>query len=145
MAAVLLSRPPGLPSSVPPGLAAVVSRALSREPLLRYPSCREFKTAFENVRIPVLPDAGAFAGGIELDALATTLRLPAALTAGTGTVLTARALRAIAVLPFTDQSPERDQGWFCEGLAEETIGALSRVPGLRVVSRASSFRFNSDN
>ena len=45
----------------------------------------------------------------------------------------------IAVLPFIDMSPERDQAYFCEGLAEELIDALTRVAGLRVVARSSSF------
>lgn len=48
---------------------------------------------------------------------------------------------SIAVLPFADLSREQDQQYFCEGVAEEIIGALSRIRGLRVVSRSSSFRF----
>jgi TolB-like protein len=54
---------------------------------------------------------------------------------------TAPELAAIAVLPFTDMSPERDQSHFCEGLAEELIGALNRVEGLRVACRSCSFKF----
>ena len=48
---------------------------------------------------------------------------------------------SVAVLPFTDLSQRRDQEYFCDGLAEELINALSRVEGLRVASRTSSFRF----
>ena len=48
---------------------------------------------------------------------------------------------AIAVLPFTDMSPGRDQDYLCEGLAEELIDALTQVDGLRVVSRSASFQF----
>jgi len=48
---------------------------------------------------------------------------------------------AIAVLPFTDMSPGRDQDYFCEGLAEELIDALTHVDGLRVAARSSSFLF----
>jgi len=44
------------------------------------------------------------------------------------------------VLPFADMSPEKDQAYFCEGIAEEILGALSKVEGLRVASRTSSFR-----
>lgn len=47
---------------------------------------------------------------------------------------------SIAVLPFSDMSQEKDQAYFCEGIAEEILNALSHVPGLRVSSRASSFR-----
>ena len=48
---------------------------------------------------------------------------------------------SIAVLPFADMSQEKDQDYFCEGLAEELIDALARLDGLRVVARTSSFRF----
>lgn len=45
----------------------------------------------------------------------------------------------VAVLPFTDLSDQQDEGYFCEGMAEEVLAALSRAPGLRLASRASSF------
>jgi len=48
---------------------------------------------------------------------------------------------AIAVLPFADMSPARDQDYLCEGLAEELIDALTHVEGLRVAARTSSFQF----
>jgi adenylate cyclase len=50
-------------------------------------------------------------------------------------------LAAVAVLPFVDMSPNRDQDYFCEGLAEELIDALTHVDGLRVAARSSSFQF----
>jgi len=52
---------------------------------------------------------------------------------------------AIAVLPFTDMSPERDQDYLCEGLAEELIDALTHVEGLRVAARTSAFQFRGDH
>ncbi len=51
---------------------------------------------------------------------------------------------SIAVLPFADMSPERDQGYFCEGVAEEILNALSNIPQLRVVARSSSFEYRDD-
>ena len=47
--------------------------------------------------------------------------------------------RSIAVLPFSDLSADRDQGYFCDGLTEELLNVLSRIPGLRVPSRTSCF------
>jgi adenylate cyclase len=53
-----------------------------------------------------------------------------------------RAVRAaIAVLPFADMSPDRDQDFLCEGLAEELIDALTHIDGLRVAARTTSFQF----
>jgi serine/threonine protein kinase/Flp pilus assembly protein TadD len=48
---------------------------------------------------------------------------------------------SIAVLPFVDMSREKDQGYFCEGIAEEIINALCCFRGLRVASRTGSFQF----
>ncbi len=50
---------------------------------------------------------------------------------------------SIAVLPFADLSPARDQEYFCDGLAEELIAALARIRGVRVASRTSSFQFRA--
>jgi serine/threonine protein kinase/tetratricopeptide (TPR) repeat protein len=47
---------------------------------------------------------------------------------------------SIAVLPFADMSREKDQEYFCEGIAEEIINALTRIKGLQVASRTSAFR-----
>ena len=46
---------------------------------------------------------------------------------------------SIAVLAFSDLSPERDQDYFCQGLAEELINTLAAVRGLRVLARTSAF------
>ncbi len=48
---------------------------------------------------------------------------------------------SIAVLPFKDMSPQKDQDYFCEGLSEELINALTQVKDLKVVARSSSFSF----
>ncbi len=50
---------------------------------------------------------------------------------------------SIAVLPFVDMSQEQDQRYLCEGIAEEILTALTRIDGLHVVARSSSFQFSS--
>ena len=59
----------------------------------------------------------------------------------------ARALNnsSIAVLPFADMSPGKDQQYFSDGLTEELINDLARVPGLKVVARSSAFQFKGRN
>ena len=54
---------------------------------------------------------------------------------------TAIASPSIAVLPFVDMSPDKDQGYFCEGVAEEILNALTRIEKLHVAARTSSFQF----
>jgi len=48
---------------------------------------------------------------------------------------------SIAVLPFTDLSPEKNQEYFADGLAEELLNVLSKIHGVRVASRTSAFSF----
>ena len=48
---------------------------------------------------------------------------------------------SIAVLPFTDMSPQKDQDYFCEGMAEEILNALTGIEGLEVAARSMAFRF----
>jgi eukaryotic-like serine/threonine-protein kinase len=48
---------------------------------------------------------------------------------------------SIAVLPFANLSSDPENGYFCDGMAEEIVNALSAVPSLRVASRTSSFAF----
>ena len=52
---------------------------------------------------------------------------------------------SVAVLPFADMSPGRDQEYFADGISEEILNALAHVDGLRVIGRTSSFSFKGRN
>ncbi len=52
---------------------------------------------------------------------------------------------SIAVLPFADMSPAKDQEYFSDGLAEQLINDLAKVSGLKVVGRSSAFQFRGKN
>ena len=49
--------------------------------------------------------------------------------------------RSVAVLPFADMSPAKDQEYFSDGLAEQLINDLAKVSGVKVIGRSSSFQF----
>ncbi len=49
--------------------------------------------------------------------------------------------KSVAVLAFADDSPGRDSEYFSDGISEELINALGKVPGLKVPARTSSFHF----
>ena len=53
--------------------------------------------------------------------------------------------KSIAVLPFSDLSPNRDQESFADGMAEEILNALAHIKDLKVVGRASSFYYKGKN
>ena len=59
----------------------------------------------------------------------------------TQSIAVAKVDKSIAVLPFVDMSEKKDQEYFADGMAEEIIDLLVKIPGLKVISRTSSFQF----
>ncbi len=53
--------------------------------------------------------------------------------------------KSIAVLPFADMSPGKDQEYFSDGLSEELLNRLAKIPALKVIGRTSSFSFKGKN
>ncbi len=53
--------------------------------------------------------------------------------------------KSIAVLPFVDMSAGKDQEYFSDGLSEELLNLLSKIPELKVIGRTSSFSFKGKN
>jgi TolB-like protein/Flp pilus assembly protein TadD len=91
---------------------------------------------------PVAPWVDPSAAPSE-DSLATAEKLSAA--AHTNMATTTVMDKSIAVLPFEDMSEKKDQGYFADGMAEEVVHLLARVPGIRVIGRSSSFQFKGKN
>jgi adenylate cyclase len=85
--------------------------------------------------IETIPKRGYRFSAPVVTAAATTDRPPGADSGA------APSENSVAVMPFRDMSATRDQDFFCEGMSEEIINALGRVPDLRVASATSSFRF----
>ena len=104
--------------ALPAFLATVIDKAIEKDPERRYQSAGEFLIDLKRVE----PSS---ARGV-----AAPRRRPSA-----------RTPSSIVVLPFADMSPQKDQEYFCHGVAEEIINTLTRVPGLRVISRTSAFAF----
>ncbi|MGV8943054.1 tetratricopeptide repeat protein [Thermomonas sp.] len=64
---------------------------------------------------------------------------------GTSAANTAIPEKSIAVLAFADLSPQHDQEYFSDGIAEEILNALAQVKDLKVAGRTSSFSFKGKN
>jgi TolB-like protein/Flp pilus assembly protein TadD len=70
---------------------------------------------------------------------------PVSETAQAAAATSGEAPRSIAVLPFADMSPQGDQAYFGDGIAEELLNVLAQVDGLKVAARTSSFKFRGDD
>ena len=121
-----------------PSLGGLVARMLERDPLKRPRDGAEVLAALSAVQAELERPPGA----------APAPSPPEAPSRAEGRARTRRRAApapepaaSIAVLPFADLSPAKDQDYFCDGIAEELLGALSAVEGLRVAARGSSFQF----
>ena len=78
-----------------------------------------------------------------------TAPIPAATDAASGASSAEAPVQAaeksIAVLPFADMSAGKDQEYFADGLSEELLNLLAKLPELRVIGRTSSFQFKGKN
>ena len=122
VASVLSAQPPRA-SDVRPGLPAraddILLKALAKDRRMRYERMEDMARDLLDLRSA-------------LDSGAITMRRPAA-----------AAVSSIAVLPFADMSPQQDQQFLCDGIAEEILRELARIPELYVASRTSAFQYKN--
>ena len=63
----------------------------------------------------------------------------------TATVAQEISDKSVAVLPFVDMSENQNQEYFADGMAEEVLDLLAKIPNVRVIARTSSFQFKGRN
>jgi TolB-like protein/tRNA A-37 threonylcarbamoyl transferase component Bud32/Tfp pilus assembly protein PilF len=78
---------------------------------------------------------------VQVTVAANAARIPAAARVEAALATFAPPEHSVAVLPFLDMSEKKDQEYFSDGLAEELLDLLAKIPGLHVVARTSSFSF----
>jgi serine/threonine-protein kinase len=117
LSAVLTAEPDwgALPSDIPAAIDTMLRRCLERERARRLGGIAAIRFALEDV------DRSGAARG-------RSVQPPS-------------SQPSIAVLPFLDLSPSRDQEWFSDGMADEIINSLVQIPGLKVIARTSAFAF----
>ena len=108
--------PMNLNSELPYELDRIINRALEKDRRLRYQSASDLHAELRRLKRD--RDSGHMA------AARPSVRIP-----------------SLAVLPFANLSADKENEYFSDGLAEEIINALTKLPGLRVAARTSSFFF----
>ena len=155
--------------NVPPGTDEAIAKAMAKTPADRFATAGELTAALERARtagmtslgtsgyvppppaavpaaVPAPTEASSRSRGkaIALGALGVVTLVAALITLRVRTGVapptpSADSVRAIAVLPFDDVSPAKDQEYFATGMADELVTALARLPNLRAAARTSSF------
>ena len=138
-------RAPGLELTELPDLGKLVGRMLAVAPLERPRDGHEVLSDLQRIEA-ALSAEGGLAGARPASADRAGRSSPARERRPTlpGRRSRSRAT-SIAVLPFADMSPEQDQEYLSDGIAEEILNALAHVEGLRVTGRTSSFSFKGRN
>ncbi len=129
MSSVLKDRPQSLTeikADLPNHLGRVIGRCLEKAPNDRYQTARDVNNELKALRRETAA------------ATETSMARPAPSP-------TPETSKAVAVLPFANMSPDAQDEFFSDGLTEELINALARVPGLRVASRSAAFRFKESS
>jgi serine/threonine-protein kinase len=127
LAAVLRDNPRDLARAgvdAAPELQEIVSRCLRKDPDQRFQSMTDVKTSLEQLYFASRSGIMTMGSGV--------WRRPAQ---------NVKTIPSIAVLPFLNLSSDKENEYFSDGLAEEIINALTRVPNLRVTARTSAFAF----
>lgn len=139
--------------AIPEMVEDVLQKALATSPADRFPTARAFSEALTAAAAGSAGPRTKKAGSAQRRGQLIAAGVAAILMVLVGSWLAYRATsgaavpvaHSIAVLPFAYRSAGEDREYLSDGLSEELITALGRVPGLRVAARTSSFQFKGKN
>ncbi len=136
------TEPAPLPSAtrkeVEPWLDEIVETALARNPTDRYETAAELVKAL-NGQSSSRTGSRSERGGQQRSTSGQGGRVPYSPPEGTARVVREVEQASIGVLPFTNMSNNPENEYFSDGITEEILNALTRIPALKVAARTSSF------
>jgi len=130
---------------IPAALDKITGRCMEKNREKRYQSADDLAKDLQTLRQEIVPGIKVQKRGAKLAFLVVGLVVIAGLALLAYFLHTPKSTvlyeNSIAVLPFVDMSPQKDQEYFCDGITEELINRLSNVKELRVPARTSVFTF----
>jgi serine/threonine protein kinase/Tfp pilus assembly protein PilF len=147
---------------IPEELNVLIMKCLKKDKERRYQSAEEVRAELENIEkkllIPVVFLPEEERKKVKIQGIQSALRKPSVLAAGVIIIAliaiaswqlflkkpsapSVMGAPAIAVLPFSDLSPQQDQEYFCNGMTEEIIAKLSRLQGWKVMAKTSVMQY----
>jgi len=163
VASILKTEPPplsGVLPDVPLKLESIVQKALRKDRDERYQTINEVLTDLRDLKGELEAEGSSPQTKARVEPIVTKIKRHkrGALLTLAAVILLAAAFayffyvaapapspseKSIAILPFADLSPARDQEYFCDGIQEEILTRLSKIRELKVISRTSTQRFKS--
>ena len=154
--------PKKLNTQIPDDLSRLILKCLEKDKEKRYQSAEDVRSELENIEkgIPTTERVIAKRKSTTPREMTVTfsfrkLFIPAVVVIAIAAIaaliwlllpqkeVVAPGVASIAVLPFEDLSPQKDQEYLCEGMADSIINALTNIRDIRVPARTSTFSFKS--
>jgi len=150
---------------LPVKLNAIVTKALEKDPVRRYSHFQEMIADLSGLTTGIAGEPGTGHARVQrrtmssralrwiVPAVIVFIGIAAYLFSGRGLPWggsddaseSGPRTTSITVLPLKDYSPERDQAFFCNGIADEIVTALSQIPELRIVSGTRAFALQEEH
>jgi serine/threonine-protein kinase len=138
-------------NDLPRHLGRILNRCLEKDPARRYSSAADLAYELESFRKEHESDASSRVEQAPIAVEQAPPNLPStslpdsrpvtSSLSGVSAIGQALQEKSLAVLPFVNRSGKEEDDYFCDGLSEELINALSKLPGLKVTARSSAFQF----